>query len=109
MYQGYTGILPLKDVIAIDTSVIRKTKPHLTIVLDIDAKTGLKRAAGKGRKDRMESKSLTFHKRVRGGYRDLARKNKRRIKLIKVREAIAETQGIVRSEVFDVIQRYSRT
>ena len=108
VYQGYAGCLPLNNVIKADSYVTRKAKPDITIILDIDAKTGLKRAGSNKKADRMESKSLAFHKRVRNGFKDLARKNKNRIKLIKVRASIAETQSIVRKEITNVVQRYNR-
>lgn len=108
VYQGYAGTLSLKEVIAIDDVVIRSAKPNLTIMLDVDAKTGLKRATKFRRKDRMESKSLAFHKRVRNGFRDLAKKDKRRIRLIKVRKSVKETQEIVRSEIVNLLRRYTK-
>ncbi|MCK4463562.1 MAG: dTMP kinase [Candidatus Omnitrophica bacterium] len=108
VYQGYAGTLPLKEVIAIDAVVIRSAKPNLTIMLDVNAKTGLKRATKFRRKDRMESKSLAFHKRVRNGFRDLAKKDKRRIRLIKVRKSVKETQDIVRNEIVNLIRRYTK-
>ncbi len=109
VYQGYAGsTLPLKEVIAIDAMVIRSAKPNLTIMLDVNTETGLKRATKFRRKDRMESKSLAFHKRVRNGFRDLARKDKRRIRLIKVRKSVKETQDILRSEVVKLVRRYAK-
>ena len=100
--------MPLSEVIAVDAMVIRSAKPNLTIMLDVDAKTGLKRATKFRRKDRMESKSLAFHKRVRNGFRDLAKKDKRRIRLIKVRKSVKETQEIVRSEIVNMLRRYTK-
>jgi dTMP kinase len=44
--------------------------PDLTVLLDIDPTTGLKRATGPG--DRLESEALEFHRRVRVAFRSLA-------------------------------------
>jgi dTMP kinase len=53
--------------------------PDLTLVLDVPAKTGLKRIKNK---DRIESRSLDFHNRLRKGYFALSKKYPKRIKMI---------------------------
>ena len=103
VYQGYAGRLALGDVIRVDSYVTHKARPLLTIILDIDAKTGLKRARRNKKVDRMESKSLAFHKRVRNGFRDLAGKNKKRIRLVRVRGSIDDTQDEVRKIILEKI------
>ena len=103
VYQGYAGPISLKKVIQIDDFVTQDARPDLTILLDVDERIGLKRAARNKPKDRMESKSLTFHKKVRNGFKDLARKNKKRIKLIRTRETIDQTQGLVKDEVLKAV------
>ena len=56
--------------------------PDLTILFDIQPEKGLSRAGAK--KDRIESRSLDYHNRVRQGYLDLSKKYPARIKVIKV-------------------------
>jgi dTMP kinase len=56
--------------------------PDLTILFDISPEKGLSRAGAK--KDRIESRSLEYHKRVRNGYLELSKQYPERIKLIKV-------------------------
>lgn len=102
-YQGYGGKVPVMTIESIDHIATGGLKPDLTILLDIDTVTGLKRAKKKGL-DRMEAKTVAYHRRVRAGYLKLAGKYPRRIKVIKVRDTIQETQAIVRDEVSDVIQ-----
>jgi len=106
-YQGYGGKVPLKIITALDNIAAGGIKPDLTILLDIDTLTGLKRARPKGF-DRMEKKSVTYHKRVRRGYIELARINPERIKIVKVMDKISDTQDIIRQEVEHVIQRHIR-
>ena len=48
--------------------------PRLTILLDIDVETGLKRAASSHPQDRLEKKDVMYHQRVRRGYLELAKK-----------------------------------
>ena len=104
-YQGYAGELPLRDVIEIDSVVTKTVKPDLTLLLDVDVRVGLKRALRDRRKDRMESKSLRFHEKVRNGYLDLARKNKNRIKVIKVREEIEDTFRVIKQNIDRFLNR----
>lgn len=108
-YQGYGAGLNkavIKNMSSLATGGIR---PDLTIVLDIDTKKGLYRATRLKRMDRMEGKRLSFHNRVRKGYRDIARKETRRVKVISTRKKVGKTQELIRQEVLDVIRRYKIT
>ena len=106
-YQGYGGKISLKTIAALDKVATAGLIPDLTILLDVDTITGLKRAKKKG-VDRMERKDIAYHRRVRAGYLALARQNPARIKVVKVRPVISDTQEAVRREVERVIQRYTR-
>ena len=106
VYQGYAGGIPLEDIERVESISMKGIKPDLIIILDIDAKAGLKKI-GYGKKDRMESKKLAFHQKVRRGYLNLARKN-RRIKVIRTKDKIAKTFKEVKAEVINVIRRYKR-
>jgi dTMP kinase len=76
-------------------------------LLDVDTVTGLSRAKAKG-VDRMEKKKLAYHKRVRAGYLKLAKKYPGRIKVVKVRDTIEDTQALVRQEAQKHINRVNR-
>ncbi|MBN2453155.1 MAG: dTMP kinase [Candidatus Omnitrophica bacterium] len=101
-YQGYGGKVPLEVIRALDRVSTKGLKPRLTILLDVDTITGLSRAKRKG-SDRMEKKDVTYHRRVRSGYLDLARRYHGRIKVIKAGGTIQKTQAMVRREVDRVI------
>ena len=107
-YQGYADGMNIGFIEGMNRFASGGVEPDLTIILDISPKTGLRRAVRGRQKDRMERKSLLYHSRVRQGYKKLAKKYKKRIKLIKVRTDIRKTQALVREEVFDVIQRYKK-
>ena len=103
VYQGLAGKQDMKKLKIIDGYATSGIKPDLTIVLDIDAKKGLRRAkTAHSRKkkffkwDRMERKSLFYHKAVRAGYLKLAKQEKNRIKVIKTQPSIKETQRLIR-------------
>lgn len=106
-YQGCGGKVSLKTIRALNDIASGGIKPDLTILLDVDINTGLRRAKKKG-SDRMEAKKLAYHKRVRAGYIALAKKEPNRINVVKVKEDIAITQGKIRKLTQDVISKYKR-
>ena len=109
VYQGFAGKQDLKKLKTIDEYATYGIEPDLTIVLDIDAREGLERAKRNERKkkffkwDRIERKSLRYHKAVRDGYIELAANNRKRIKVIKTQRDIKKTQELVRRKVLNVI------
>ena len=106
-YQGYAGGVDLKAIETLNKVATDGLKPDLTILLDVDTSTGLRRAKAKGI-DRMERKRFAYHERVRAGYLKLARIYPNRIKVIKIDGSIEDTQAIVKREAERVIQRYKR-
>jgi len=82
-YQGY-GRNVSKDLIKnLNKSLINGLTPKLTFLFDIDPKIGLGRSKKRINNElRYESMSLNYHKRIRDAYLNIARKNKKRIKII---------------------------
>jgi dTMP kinase len=75
-YQGYGRGLNRELINKLNYIATGGIKPDLTIILDIDVETGLKRAkAADGKLDRLESENISFHKKVRDGYLKLAEEN----------------------------------
>lgn len=100
-YQGYGAGMDLKVIESMRKLATGGLKPCLTVLLDVESGAGLKRG---GVRDRMEIKSLSFHKKVRSGYLKLAAKEPRRIKVINTTYSpIKEVQGSLRKAVKDVI------
>ncbi|MBL7085182.1 MAG: dTMP kinase [Candidatus Omnitrophica bacterium] len=95
-YQGYGAGLDINLIKQVGRLVTYGIQPDLTILLDISAKEGLRKSAGR---DRIERKPLAFHRRVRKGYLKLARANPRRIKVVPVAGKIAKTQAAIRKIV----------
>lgn len=107
-YQGYGGRVDLAAIKTLDRIATNGVAPDLTILLDIDTLEGLKRARKKGA-DRMESKDIAYHKRVRAGYLKLAKENPKRIKVIKADQAINEVQARIREEAKIVLREFKRS
>jgi len=102
VYQGYAGGLPLEFLIQINEMATGALKPHRTIVLDIDPVLALQRKNGEAA-DRIEQKDLWFHQQVREGYRELARMEPRRIKLVDASGPVEEVQRRICSLVDEVL------
>ncbi|MFC1704392.1 dTMP kinase [Candidatus Omnitrophota bacterium] len=98
VYQGYGHGIDLKTLRYIGNFVTQDITPEITFLLDIETKEGLRRA-GKV-KDRIEQRSLRYHRRVRRGYLALARKEPRRVKIIPVDGSNKyKTQAVIRKYV----------
>ena len=78
-YQGFGGGIPLRTIETFSRFVRGSLKPNLTILLDVETKQGLRRSC---RNDRVEKKSVAFHKKVRRGFLALARQEPRRFLVI---------------------------
>jgi len=103
-YQGYGRKLGQETVRAFDRIVCSRTQPHLTIVLDLPPHLSLRRAQGrqsrrKSRQERFELQGIDFHRRVRCGYLALARKEPRRVKVVRANGPVAEVQAEIRKLV----------
>ena len=81
-------------------------KPDLTILLDIEPEIGLMRNRGANKVDRLELEDIEFHKRVRAGYHELARREPGRIRVIYASGSVEEIQEKVIGAV-STLQRLS--
>ena len=95
VYQGYA--LGLGPVVKRAVKMFSlRVCPDLTIILDTDIRKSLGRLKSK---DRIELRKFSFHKRLKDGYRKLARNNKKRIRIINaeknLREVCSQAQKIL--------------
>jgi dTMP kinase len=101
VYQGVARALAQEEVQAINGFAVGETLPDLTILLDLDAAEGRRRAAGrKGPKDRMEQEDEGFYESVRQGYLELARAHPGRIAVI----AAVGGEGEVEASITTVLR-----
>jgi len=70
VYQGYGRGLDLSTVESINSMATQGIEPDLTILLDIAPEQGLRRRQSLG--DRFELEDLSFHRKVRDGYLQMA-------------------------------------
>lgn len=71
-YQGYGRGLPVDEIVRLNGFAAAGLAPDLTIVLDLDAAEGLRRATGATGADRLEAEDIAFHERVRDGFLRIA-------------------------------------
>lgn len=100
VYQGWAGGVNLKLIEQMGEAATGGLKPDLTLMLDVPARTGLNRVK---RPNRMEAKPVSFHDRVRGGYRILVQRDWRRIQLIQADRPIREVQQAIQKVVARVL------
>jgi dTMP kinase len=98
VYQGYAsglGEIAYRVTKLFSLGIV----PDLTILLDASVEEALERIKNK---DRMESKPLKFHKRLREGYLWLAKKNPRRIKIVDANTNLKE----IFKKVEEIVNKY---
>lgn len=100
-YQGYAGGCDLKLLDALEASIVGRTRPALTLILDIDPAMGLARAKSRadGSEDRYERKGLEFHQRLRAGFLQIAAAEPKRCKVIDASGSIGEVTARVLAAV----------
>lgn len=77
-YQGAAGGVSVGTIDALERIVVGATQPDLTLILDLPAEEGLKRAAARAESagesiDRFEDMSLRFHQNLRQEFLDIAK------------------------------------
>jgi dTMP kinase len=100
VYQGLAGGVPAGEVEVIGRSATGGLVPDLTIVLDVDAETGLSRL---GRADRIEMRGRSYHERVRQGFLSLARRDPSRIVVVDGSRPVEEVRQEILKRVRDAL------
>src|SRR5689334_5192192 len=104
VYQGVGRGLGADVVYELDRIACRGLIPDLTLVIDIDAETGLARARRRSARTedaetRMEEEDPLFHRRVRDAYRQLAADEPGRVRLIDGSQKVEAVADQVWTEV----------
>jgi dTMP kinase len=90
VYQGMLGAVDERIINALERVTVGDLKPDLTLILDVPAKVGLKRAKqrrGEGAADRFEREGLSFHQKLRDAFRELAKREPQRCVIIDAKGA----------------------
>ena len=123
-YQGYGRRLPLDVVNSLNALVTQGVMPHRTFLLDVDPEEGLRRLGDvqlplspeaespgqPGRADeegqrRFEEEPLSFHRRVRKGYLELAQAEPDRFVVLDATRPEAELAEVIWQEVASLVAK----
>lgn len=105
-YQGVGRGLARETIRRIDSAVLDDFAPDLTLILDLDVKTGLQRAlARSGSENRFEKFGAEFHEKLRQAFLDIAKRSPERCRVIDAsgtEEQVAEAIFAAVSRRFDL-------
>lgn len=104
VYQGVLGDLDAGLMRALERVVVERTRPDLTIVLDVPAEVGLERADSRRRArrehpDRFETEGRGFHDSLRRAFQRLAEAEPKRCVLIDGTREPEQVAAAIWSEV----------
>jgi dTMP kinase len=108
-YQGYGRGLDLAALDAITAFATGGLKPDLTVLLDLEPGTGLRRRKTGGDEwNRMDQQALDFYRRTRDGYLSLAAAEPERWVRIDATKPVEKVAAVVRAVVVGELSRRGR-
>jgi dTMP kinase len=107
VYQGEDTALPEGFLRDLEAVTVNGMIPDLTLILDLDPQEGLRRAAERreGPPDRYEKETLELHRRRRGAFLEIARREPKRCKVINAARHPDTIANEIMSAVLDLVQK----
>lgn len=107
VYQGAGRNLGSGAVAALERIACRGLKPHLTLLVDVDAEASLARARARNAaaphcETRLDDESIEFHKRVWEAYHALASSEPERVKVVDGRTGL----DTLERAVWEIVSAY---
>jgi dTMP kinase len=107
VYQGAGRNLGSETVAALERIACRGLKPHLTLLVDVDAEASVARARARNAaaphcETRLDDESIEFHKRVWEAYHALARSEPDRVKVVDGRTGL----DTIERAVWEIVSAY---
>ncbi len=104
-YQVYAGDCPVELVDVLEREIVGDTRPDLTLIFDLPAEEGLRRAGMRNgtrqaAEDRFERKGKAFHRRLREAYLRIARENPERCVVVDAYGAM----DVVQRNILGILQ-----
>jgi dTMP kinase len=108
-YQGYGRGVSLQAIRELENCLCQGVRPDLTIVLDMDPETGAQRTSDRNRvaaepATRFEQEGREFFERVRHGYREIARQEPERVRIVDGCGSVSDVHERVRQVVDEFLQ-----
>jgi dTMP kinase len=83
VYQGVAGGCDIELIESLERKIVGKTRPDLTLILDVEPELGLARAKKRADgEDRFEKKGLAFHRKLREGFLAIAARDPERCRVV---------------------------
>lgn len=92
-YQGYGRGLDRELIDSLDALATDRLRPDITLLLDIDVRTGLERNQAVQKDDRFEQEEREFHERVRKGFDEIAKSEPARVRVVDCTDDILAVHG----------------
>ena len=107
-YQGYARGLGIDNVLNINLFATENTFPNLTLLFDVDVEIGLERIAKNQEREvnRLDVEKLEFHKKVRQGYLELAKRYPERIVIIDASKPLEEVSYSTYTIIKETLQKH---
>jgi dTMP kinase len=103
-YQGFGQGIELETIRDLNALATGGLTPDLTLVLDLDPAIGMARLTGRAL-DAFERMDLAFHRRVRDGYLEIARTDKRRVVVLDANQSVEALFAAITGAVSDRLLR----
>ncbi len=102
-YQGYGHQQDLQQVRALIDYATGGLVPDLTILLDVDVETGLKRKQKAEEWNRLDAYTVEFHHRVRNGYLEMVRQEPARWVTLDASQSWQQVQEALRKVIVSAL------
>lgn len=103
-YQGYARGLDVERINYLNDIATGGQKPDLTLLFDVDTDVAMERVGNRAEKDRLEAEGAGFHRKVRQGYLEIAKKEPERIKIINSNLSVEEVWAQVQKILDEVVK-----
>jgi dTMP kinase len=111
VYQGYARGLDTELINRLHDLVLNDLRPDITLLLDVPPEIGLKRAWSQveggvraDRETRFEKEQLSFHRKVRAGYLEAARREPGRFRVIDAGQGEEAVRNDILNELLLVLE-----
>lgn len=104
-YQGYGHGLDLNQLRQMLDFATDHLKPDLTILMDLDVKTGLTRKKAEDEWNRLDAYEVRFHERVREGYLKLVGEEPERWQIVDASQGIDAVQEDLFKIILDALNK----
>jgi dTMP kinase len=106
-YQGAARKIDIKLIDTITKFATFELKPDITFLVDLPAEIGLSRIS-KQNADRLEMESIEFHKKVRVGFIEIAKREKKRYIIVDGTKSVEKIHTEIIKIMEDKLRKVSR-